>query len=191
MKTRSTTPPSCPAWRQGLLDALEGRLGPELREALAEHLGHCEGCAAELESLRRTLGTLDAYRAPEPDEDYWHGLHARVRCAVDEEPKSRRAFFVPRPAWGGVAALLVLVAALGWWMDRGPGPVDGANWLNRMQAASRSELRADLLADAGTVDAVVAEEAALAPDEDPDLMLEDLTAAELDELYARLEGLNG
>ncbi|MCB9513404.1 MAG: hypothetical protein R3C71_14380 [Candidatus Krumholzibacteriia bacterium] len=189
MKTRSTTPASCPSWRQGLLDALEGRLGPQLREALAEHLAHCEGCAAELESLRDTLGTLDAYRAPEPDEDYWHGLHARVRRALDEAPAPRRSLFAPRPAWGGVAALLLLVAALGWWMDRGPRPTDGATWLARMQAASRSELRADLLADAGTVNAVVDEEAAQAPDED--LMLEDLTAAELDELYARLEGLNG
>lgn len=199
MKTRSTTS-ACRAWRHRLLDALDAETRGDRESAdsaLAEHLMRCPGCASELAALRRTLARLAEQPAAEPPAEYWSTLRARVlRGLVEELPATtQRAPWLPRLAWGGLAAAAILLAALFWWNQQAPelpgaprapiaegqGPLPGLESLGMELAVDTGGL-ATLLDEGGTL---VVEE------EDPDQLIEELTVTEMTELAERLASLRG
>jgi anti-sigma factor RsiW len=53
------------------------------------HVDACEGCRAELDALRATMGAMDAWAAPEPNPYFMTRFEARLR----EEKNA------PRPGW--------------------------------------------------------------------------------------------
>ena len=196
MKTRSTTE-ACRPWRDRLLSALDAeRMGREdaaTQAALAAHLEHCPGCASELAALRRTLARLADYQPPAPPEEYWPSLRASVLRGLVVQPGDapRRSPLLPRLAWSGLAAAGLLLLALVFWGERRPEPTGGQS--PRLAAAQPAlqDLSAELAANAGQLEALIDEGQVLAMEEDPDLLLEQLSMAELAELAERLDGLRG
>ncbi len=50
------------------------------------HVAGCESCRKELESLRATMGLMDAWRAPEPNPYFLTRLEARMREEREAAP---------------------------------------------------------------------------------------------------------
>lgn len=73
---------------------------------ISEHLQKCAVCAVEFDSLRRTWGALDEWRAPEPSPYFDSRLQARLR---EEKVAPHRSGIL---AWLGVRWQPALVAAL-------------------------------------------------------------------------------
>ena len=105
-----------------LVTALDDALAP----ARAEHVRLCDACAANVDQLRTTLGTVRD-DVPEPSPLFWDHLSERIRVATATETLPRRA-----PWWasgwgratgiGALAAAAAIVVALRF----APAPVDSA-----------------------------------------------------------------
>ena len=52
---------NCTDVSEHLLDVLYGDADPAVRRDVDDHVSRCAACAAQLDSLRRTIGTLDAW----------------------------------------------------------------------------------------------------------------------------------
>jgi hypothetical protein len=62
-------------------------LEPESASAgIRDHVAKCEGCRGELESLKATMGLMDAWEAPEPNPFFFTRLNARMREEREAEP---------------------------------------------------------------------------------------------------------
>lgn len=194
MKTRSTTR-ACRSWRDRLLEAIDaeqaGKRDAAAQSALAAHVENCPGCASELAALRRTLARLAEHQPAAPPAEYWTALRANVirGLAVDAAP--RRSPLLPRLAWGSLAAAALLLVALAWWSGRQPEPAGGPSPRLAERSAGLRGLGEQLATSEGDFEVLLAEGQSLVPDEDPEQLLEELTAAELVELAARLDGLSG
>ena len=106
------------AWLDGALE------GPDARST-AVHVGRCNRCTAEANTLRRMKSLLSAMpAAAEPDwTGFWPGVvrgiqdaHARRR----REPR-RAGWLRPRWAFGGALAAALLVSTAVWKLV--PSPV--------------------------------------------------------------------
>jgi anti-sigma factor RsiW len=194
MKTRSTTE-ACRPWRDRLLDALDaeqaGRSEATAQAALAAHLETCPGCASELAALRRTLARLAEQRVAAPPAEYWPQLRANVLRGLAVDAAPRRAPLLPRLAWGSLAAAGLLLLAFAWWSERQPDSAGGQSPRQLVGQLALEDLGAELTASGADLELLLAEGPALVPEEDPELLLEELTAAELAELAAQLDGLSG
>jgi anti-sigma factor RsiW len=60
-------------------------------DAVARHVAECSVCAAELNSLRKTMAALDEWKAPEPSPYFNVRLQARLR---EEKARERSPFGV-------------------------------------------------------------------------------------------------
>jgi hypothetical protein len=89
-----------------IVDALDGHA------TYAAHLSACGACAAKIDALRETLGTVASIEAPEPSPLFWTSLAARINDAIDAPPPRHPWWAAPGLAWLGVAAAVVLAAAL-------------------------------------------------------------------------------
>jgi hypothetical protein len=191
MKTHSTTE-ACHPWRDRLLSALDaeqaGRQDVAARAALAAHLEHCPGCASELAALRRTLARLAEHQPPAPPAEYWTALRADVIRGLAAEEAPRRSPLLPRLAWGGLAVAALLLLVLTWGNEGQPEPAGSPSPRPAVGQVALEDLGAELATNEADLEILLAEGQALVPDEDPELLLEELTAAELTELAARLDG---
>ncbi|MBI3321893.1 MAG: zf-HC2 domain-containing protein [Candidatus Omnitrophica bacterium] len=107
---------TCTAYRRWLSPYVDGVLGAQERTRLDDHLGGCDVCRGELDSLKRmlhTLQTLDVPKAP----DLLPGIHRKLQAAPWWQMLARR-FTTPWPAslpLHGLAlattALLVIIVA--------------------------------------------------------------------------------
>jgi hypothetical protein len=95
---------SCAEVRAEIVAMLRGETSPETAAAVDRHLRACAACAAERESLARTLEAVRAHVQPEVSPD----ARLRLRAALGEEmDRSRR-----RVARRGVRRALLVPAAL-------------------------------------------------------------------------------
>jgi hypothetical protein len=78
------------------VDLLDGR---PLAPARRAHVEACPVCRASLADLAAALHDARTGDVPEPPPFFWTGVNARVRAAVDAEPR-------PSPVRSGVAAWL-------------------------------------------------------------------------------------
>jgi hypothetical protein len=85
------------------VEALEATLAPRRQT----HLDRCARCQAELQAMRATLHRVEGGgEVPEPSPLFWDQFGARVRAAVETEPRPR--------AWrGGLAVAWWQVTAIG------------------------------------------------------------------------------
>lgn len=101
----------CTDYKEQLFDLITGDVGPEVKA----HFASCADCAAELDSMRKTMAVMDEWQAPEDTSPYFMTrLMARVR---EESAKSAEArgwlTWFRRPAFAlSLAAVLVAGIAL-------------------------------------------------------------------------------
>jgi hypothetical protein len=60
------------------------------------HVAECESCRGELESLRATMGMLDAWQAPDPNPYFLTRFEARMREEREAAPAGRLAGWFAR-----------------------------------------------------------------------------------------------
>ena len=111
-----------PVSLENLIDWLDGRLEPELRQEVGAHLaGGCAGCAADLAWLGRFKA---AARLPLHEPPARLAVRAKALYRARLSPARGRPRPAPRLALALTAALLVLVAALSY-LSRTPAVVAG------------------------------------------------------------------
>jgi anti-sigma factor RsiW len=124
------------AERHGIAD---DSIAPELESALAEHLGACTACAADVARIRTLMTRIREAppAAADPTDDLWPSIRARIEQEKvlplrDHVPaRGTRSPFVWAVA--GVAAAVVIVT--GVLIRRGPSPTPPAQPSNIAQAA--------------------------------------------------------
>lgn len=100
---------NCKQMKDSLLDLAASPAGAAISAEAQDHLRVCPACAAELNSMRRTMAVLDEWKAPEPSPYFDSRLRARLR---DESTKGPGLLeFLRRPALAA-AFMLLFVAGL-------------------------------------------------------------------------------
>lgn len=101
----------CTEYKEQLFDLITGDAGPETQA----HFASCAACAAELDSMRKTMALMDEWQAPPDTSPYFMTrLMARVReeSANSAEQRGWLTWF-RRPAFAlSLAAVLVAGIAL-------------------------------------------------------------------------------
>lgn len=126
-------------------------LGAEERAVFEAHLSACPECATEVNELREVTALMAAAVSQRPPESLKAAVDARIRVTrqappitePDPEPTSahparQRADRRLRAAWAAAAALVLLVAGLGWRDVDQQHRIDALN----AQAAGISQLLA-------------------------------------------------
>lgn len=93
------------------------------RERAVRHLAACDACRTELTELSQVLGIVSAYDGEPAPDGFERVIWARVEQALSESRRAgwRRWFEPRRLAFGGAAAVLVLVAfTAGRWTSAPP-----------------------------------------------------------------------
>ncbi len=117
----------CAEYKDRLIEAYYGELGPGDREELDRHVASCPECAAEFAALRSTLGLMDGRERPDPGAEFWNGYWDRLsrRMLWESIDEDRRPSLVRRfagslaalPRWSyqaaGAAALLLIGIFIG------------------------------------------------------------------------------
>jgi anti-sigma factor RsiW len=104
--------------KDNLLDLALAPAGTAATAEEQEHLHSCPACAAELESMRRTMAVMDEWKAPEPSPYFDSRLRARLRDEATKGPGLLE--FLRRPA---LAAAFTLLFVAGLYMMQG-GVID-------------------------------------------------------------------
>jgi hypothetical protein len=105
---------SCQTFAHQLEGVLEGEVDGATRAALQAHAGRCAQCGALLAGLRRVSTEAARLPALTPSRDLWPGIAARLQTPVVPFVARRRVHWSPRILTVGLAAALVLAAALGY-----------------------------------------------------------------------------
>src|SRR5919204_1346087 len=83
-----------------------------ISEETAQHLRQCSACATELESLRRTMATLEEWQVPEVSPYFDTRVHARMLEMVAERSVGWRVWLRRPSVAASVAALLLVGVGL-------------------------------------------------------------------------------
>ena len=104
---------NCNQMKDSLLDLAQTPAGAAaasphaVPQDVQEHLRACPACAAEFESLRRTMSALEEWKAPEPSPYFDSRLRARLRAEATKDPGLLE--FLRRPALADAFTLLLVV----------------------------------------------------------------------------------
>ncbi|MBP1770119.1 MAG: hypothetical protein H6P96_737 [Candidatus Aminicenantes bacterium] len=125
----------CSKYKDRMIEAYYGELEPGDREELDRHVASCPECAAELASLRSTLGLMDGRERTDPGAEFWDGYWDRLSRRMlwesideDRKPSLVRRFvrsLAALPRWSyqaaGAAALLLIGIFIGGRLIAPPG----------------------------------------------------------------------
>lgn len=121
-------------------------LDPETAPANVKgHVDTCDGCRGELESLRATMGVLDAWEAPQPNPYWMTRFDARLREEKQAKPATWLERFRSRVMFGSgmhvrpLAAMGVTLALL-----LGASAYLDVYWLKTSTAAPQTAVVHDL-----------------------------------------------
>jgi hypothetical protein len=111
-----------------------GEGAPRDAAAAEEHLAACVACRAQLDALKRDLAAVERATpaVPERGESYGAEVWQRLAPRLDERPEAgfdwRAWFRMPRLAWAGAMAVLLLAAFFAgrFGVPAGPGPETAA-----------------------------------------------------------------
>ena len=97
------------------IDALDGALSPDRRA----HLDECPRCRADVAALAGTARDVGLGDVPEPSPLFWDHQAARIAEAIAAEPARPRSW-LPRLAWGGAVAAVVVAGLVVFVPRRAP-----------------------------------------------------------------------
>jgi hypothetical protein len=121
----------------------------EADQAAADHLAACPTCGAELESLKRTLGAIEAWPVPERGPGYgvevWQRLVGRDRSIATPARWWRRRITPPRLMLAGAFTVLLVGAFVLGRASRRPEPAPAAAVVD--SALARQRILAAALSD--------------------------------------------
>ena len=107
-----------------------------------DHLENCAVCRARVQTMRHTMGVLQADRVPEPSPLFWGHLSDRINRAVVGEATPKAADWLRalgdrlwavqrlRWSWGLATVAAIMIAAFIMSPLRSPGPVTGRSAAN-------------------------------------------------------------
>jgi hypothetical protein len=88
------------------------------------HLEECQSCRDEADTLARTLAAADDQSIPEPSPLFWEHFSARVRAAIEEEPRPARPWrlapMLPAARWAAAGTIAVLILGVLIWRSGAP-----------------------------------------------------------------------
>ncbi len=100
-------------------DYSAGRLTPDFRAVLEEHLGKCDRCREELEQLEILVGILTVDKVPDPGEKYWDSLESNILSRTMDKPESlvderssRPLFTILKYAFSLAAAIAIFAVTI-------------------------------------------------------------------------------
>ena len=98
----------CNEIQDNLYDYITGRLSPNLRPVIAEHLMSCSACRAEHDEMKMTLGLIDQIKPPKVSD----GFTERVMQSLEPNvlPFTKRPVY--RLIMQGAAAAIVILAVV-------------------------------------------------------------------------------
>jgi anti-sigma factor RsiW len=99
---------NCDSVRPQLADWVGGELNAREAEIVQQHVGGCDSCRAEADSLRQVLAELDALPVPKVEMD-WRRLYQRADAHRQRQARRWRRVGVAAVA---VAAMLLLFVGL-------------------------------------------------------------------------------
>ena len=125
----------CRTFKDRMIEALYGELGPAEKELFDRHLSACPECASEYSLLGATLRLMDKRERPDPGPEFWDGYWDRLdrRRTWEETAEGARPSFAVRlvrifsrlPRWSyqaaGAAALLIIGILIGARLIVPPG----------------------------------------------------------------------
>ncbi len=105
---RQAIPMQCNEIQDNLYDYITGRLSPNLRPVIAEHLMSCSACRAEHDEMKMTLGLLEQSKQPKVS----NGFTERVMNNLEPKvlPFTKRPMY--RLIMQGTAAAIVILAVV-------------------------------------------------------------------------------
>jgi len=171
-----------------MLDALEGRLDGDRLRRFEAHRVACPSCNESYAALRRTLDTLEEGAGRDAAPRDLTDLRRNVRRAVEGEAE-RRTGRRWLPVMATMAAAAALMLALFWWGGAPSGDAEKNRMLAQVEAVGQQGLSAGQNSPPILLDEVLSEDYPL--DEDLDLMIDEMTTAELEALSRRLATLKG
>lgn len=77
----------CKKYQDQITEKFFGEPDPELEQDLNSHLTECEDCREEQLKIQSTLETMNKYKRPEPDEEYWKAYWNKLEAKLpDAQP---------------------------------------------------------------------------------------------------------
>jgi Putative zinc-finger len=92
--------------KEAIIEYLYGELRPPEREAFDRHLETCDGCRSDVDGLRGTRTTLQAWSPPEPDLGFEIVRSPQHATA----PAAPARWWKPSPVWAFAAAAMLIGA---------------------------------------------------------------------------------
>jgi len=150
---------ACEAYRNRLLEYVDGDLAGEAQAEIEGHLAHCSGCREEVQALRETLALVARMPAPEPPETFWQQYLRELRQQVAPAPRSPRLrdwftipFLRPVPALAVGIALVFAVVLARQYSSEGPPLPELASLSATQQLALSQDL--DILREMDLLDEI-------------------------------------
>ncbi|MBM3890400.1 MAG: hypothetical protein FJ388_14910 [Verrucomicrobia bacterium] len=105
---------SCNEIQTQLADYAVGALAGDQRAEIERHVRDCATCARKLRALQRTGTLLNALRPQETPAQVWEAVRNAIESGQPRPwlERLREVFALPRLAYVGAAAVLVLAAGL-------------------------------------------------------------------------------
>jgi len=99
---------NCQTCRERMPEFADKRLDKALASDMGAHIASCPGCSAEFESIRATLGVLDALEPAPPS----HRMRARLMGDIESEKLGQQA----AQSWDPVSRGAARRGPRGWWV---------------------------------------------------------------------------
>jgi len=104
---------SCEACRERLGDLIDGMLSADARRPIDAHLAACASCHALADDLRRIRDIAGSLERLTPPDRVWPAIAARL-----QHEAGRRSLFGGLHVWLPMAAALIVVVGLTWFVAR-------------------------------------------------------------------------
>ncbi len=166
-----------------LIDAVEGHLAPE-RQA---HLAVCESCQRQKSELAAVLAEAQQASVPEPSPLFWQYLSARVRGAIDGDPRGSALSWWRWQLLAPLGAVALLVFALATTIGRPPDVTLDVAAGAAVDAPLADDSWAALTILVGNIDLETASAAGVIEPGAADVALLELTSEEQQELTRLLK----